>query len=158
MAEMDDSVVGRGLRAPPDDKASVVQPRPGGQAFRAGSSDGKTRAKALDYREKRQSSQAGEPGLAGGESHPTESSRYSILEDALAAVLSSDEECSIPEPHMRFIARADRLCKEVRKRLDAAQSVGRGFTSPSGWLRAPPSNNQILTTKNRARAAPRCPT
>jgi len=86
------------------DKASVVQP------FRAGSSDDKTRAVA------------DASGLPGGESHPTESSRYSILEDALAAVLSSDEESSIPEPHMRFVARADRLCKEVRQRLDAAQS------------------------------------
>jgi hypothetical protein len=46
----------------------------------------------------------------------------SLLNDALASVLSSDQESHIPEPHMRFIARADRLCKEVRKRLHAAQS------------------------------------
>ena len=67
-----------------------------------------------------------------------------ILDDALAAVLSTDQESHIPEPHMRFIARADRLCKEVRKRLDVAQS-----------------KNHQPTSNNRAsggRAAPRCPT
>ena len=46
----------------------------------------------------------------------------SILEDSLSAVLASTEESTIPEPYQRFIARADRLCKEVRKRLDAIQS------------------------------------
>jgi len=73
---------------------------------------------------------ADKPGGLGGEPHPTESSRYSILEDALAAVLSSGEECSIPEPHMRFIARADRLCKEVCKRLPNSRSGGLQATTP----------------------------
>ena len=45
-----------------------------------------------------------------------------ILDDALAAVLSTDQESHLEEPYMRFISRADRLCKEVRKRLDATQS------------------------------------
>ena len=49
------------------------------------------------------------------------STSTSILDDALNVVLSTDEESHIPEPHQRFIARADRLCKEVRKRLDKAQ-------------------------------------
>ncbi len=84
-AQTGDPPVGRGLRAPPDSENedspvgarhavpsneggddSVVQPRPGGQAFRAGSSDDKTRAKALDYRESRRKSRAGEPGLPNG--------------------------------------------------------------------------------------------
>ncbi len=55
---------GRARHAVPSDDGdgedSVVQPRPGGQAFRAGSSDDKTRAKALDYRDRRQRSRASE--------------------------------------------------------------------------------------------------
>ena len=74
---------------------------------------------------------ADKPGLLGGEPHPTESSRYSILEDALASVLASDEESSIPEPHLRFIARADRLCKEVRQRLPNSRSGGLQAATPS---------------------------
>jgi len=55
-----------------------------------------------------------------------------ILEDALSIVLASEEEIQIPEPYKRLIARIEKLCKETRKRLDAAQSddpsVGRPFT------------------------------
>ena len=75
---------------------------------------------------------ADKPGGPGEE--PYRYSPAAILEDALSVVFASDEESSIPEPHLRFIARADRLCKEIRKRLDAAPSgaPNEGFTAPAG--------------------------
>jgi len=71
-------------------------------------------------------SRANEPGLLKAGSSPgyrPPATRYSpLLEDALSIVLASDEESTIPEPYKRFIARIEKLCKETRQRLDAAES------------------------------------
>jgi len=53
---------------------------------------------------------------------PSPQSPISILDDALSAVLASDQESHLEEPYQRFLARMDRLCDEVCDRLDAAES------------------------------------
>ena len=100
------------------------------------------RLPSLESRLSSREHSAEESGLENPDSSDVESTCYSpILEDALSVVLASTEESTIPEPYLRFIARADKLCKEVRQRLDAAKS--RPATIP-------PSKNQQLTTNNRS--------
>jgi len=47
-----------------------------------------------------------------------------ILEDALAAVLATDEESHLDEPCQHVLSRMDRLYDEAQARLDAAQNRG----------------------------------
>ena len=126
-------------------------------------------------------SRAGEPGLPKGESSRCSlpATRYSILESALATVLSTDQESHLEEPYQRFIARADRLCKEVRKRLDAASLPPSNTCPPSRasrdrrdqhlpaeasakagptFIRHTAGTGGANDRASGARAAPRCPT
>ena len=87
-------------------------------------------------------SRAGEPGLLNEESSryslftrrsPGEGGHatgYSPLHDALAAVLSTDQESHLPEPYQRVLSRMDRLCEEVQTRLYNNRSGGLQTATP----------------------------
>ena len=79
-------------------------------------------------------SRASEPGLLNEGSvpgYPLPATRCSsLLNDALAAVLSTDQESHLNEPYQRVLSRMDRLCNEVQARLDAASYVGAQHAVP----------------------------